>query len=90
MVDLVSVASVAMLVLDDDDDDCCCWNSSSMDFKARFKLLVNSPNCFRAARDVSLASSKDWAVASRWERRSVRLNLDQEVKADWRSDRQSL
>ncbi len=63
MVDLVSVASVAMVVLD--DDDCCCSNSSSVDFKTRFKLLVNSPNCFRAARDVSLASSKDVAVASR-------------------------
>lgn len=51
---------------------------------ARLSALVCSPNSLRALRDVSLASSRDWAVLSRWGRRSVRLKVDHDWRADWR------
>ena len=59
----------------------------SVDLTVRFNDFVNSRNCFRAFRDVSLASSNDWAVLSRCGRRFVRLKFDQDVNADCRGDR---
>ena len=58
----------------------------SVDLTVRFNDFVNSPNCFRAFNDVSLASSNDWAVLSRCGRRFVKLKFDQDVNADCRGD----
>ena len=57
--------------------------SDSADLTARLRDLVWSPSSLRALREVSLASSKDWAALSRWGRREVRLKVLQEVRADW-------
>ena len=82
MVVLVSFANVDITsfvnsLVDDDD---------SVDLTVRFNDFVNSPNCFRAFNDVSLASSNDWAVLSRCGRRFVKLKIDQDVNADCRGD----